>query len=163
MKITIIAAIGKNRELGYNNNLIWHLKGDLKFFKKTTMNKTIVMGYNTYKSLPGLLPNRKHIVLTHREIKENEVLTFDNIYNLLEYLKLLEEDVYIIGGSSIYKEFIEFADRMYLTEIDATYDKASVYFPKFDKTKWNKEIIEEKINDNIKFKIVLYERINYER
>lgn len=65
-KIIIIAAIGKNGELGKNNNLIWHLKEDLKFFKEVTTNHIIVMGYNTFKSLPCLLPNRTHIVLTHR-------------------------------------------------------------------------------------------------
>ena len=63
--LIIIAAIGKNNELGLNNNLIWHLPGDMKFFKENTMNKNIVMGLNTFKSLPGLLKNRHHIVVTH--------------------------------------------------------------------------------------------------
>lgn len=85
--IIIIAAIGQNNELGKDNNLIWHLPDDLKFFKSITMNKTIVMGYNTYKSLPNLLPNRKQIVLTHRKINNPEVQVFNNIDFLLEYIK----------------------------------------------------------------------------
>ena len=66
--LIIIAAIGKNNELGLNNNLIWHLPGDLKFFKENTINKSIVMGLNTFKSLPNLLKNRNHIVITHQNI-----------------------------------------------------------------------------------------------
>ena len=70
VSIKIIAAIGKNNELGINNELIWHLKEDLKFFKEETMGHKIVMGYNTFLSLPKLLPGRTHIVLTHHEIDQ---------------------------------------------------------------------------------------------
>ena len=70
--ITLIAAIGKNRELGKNNDLIWHLPEDLKFFKEQTVNKPIVLGKNTLDSLPKLLPNRLHLLLTHQDIKEQE-------------------------------------------------------------------------------------------
>ena len=71
--LIIIAAIGKNNELGLNNNLIWHLPGDMKFFKETTINKNIVMGFNTFKSLPNLLKDRHHIVLTHKNIENNNI------------------------------------------------------------------------------------------
>ena len=67
--ITIIAAIGRNRELGKNNDLIWHFREDMKFFKEQTMGKPIVMGYKTLESLPKLLPGRKHIVLTSRNLE----------------------------------------------------------------------------------------------
>ena len=73
MSYSIIAAIGKNRELGKNNNLIWHLPNDLKFFKEVTSNHTIIMGRKTFDSLPRMLPNRKHIVLTSSENLPSEV------------------------------------------------------------------------------------------
>ena len=79
---SIIAAVGKNNELGKNNNLIWHLPNDLKFFKEKTMNKKIIMGSNTFDSLPGLLPNRYHIILTHKNNYPDEVEVFHNIYDL---------------------------------------------------------------------------------
>ena len=69
MNITLIAAIGLENELGKDNDLIWHIPEDLKFFRENTMSKTIVMGLNTFNSLPRLLPNRKHIVLTRRNIE----------------------------------------------------------------------------------------------
>ena len=85
--ITIIAAIGKNNELGYKNDLIWHLPNDLKFFKEKTTGKTIVMGYNTFLSLPRLLPNRKHIVLSEKKIDNEEVTTVNNLDDLIKLIK----------------------------------------------------------------------------
>lgn len=154
----MVAAIGKNRELGFNNKLIWHLKDDLQFFKNLTMNKVIVMGYNTFKSLPKLLSGRRHIVLTHKKIGESEVKTFNNIDSLLRYLEYIDDDIFIIGGYSIYKEFIDKVDLMYLTEIDDVYKDADVYFPDFDKSNWIREELGNKIENNIKFKFVLYKR-----
>ncbi len=81
-KLIIIAGIGKNRELGKNNALIWHLKEDLKFFKETTMGHKIVMGYNTYTSLPKKLPGRDPIVLTHKKIQIDGIRTFNEIETL---------------------------------------------------------------------------------
>ena len=105
-KLIIIGAIGKNRELGKDNNLIWHLKEDLKFFRENTMNHKIVMGYNTFRSLPNLLPNREHIVLTHRDLKIDDVKIFNDFNELVNYLQTLEEEVYIIGGAKIYNLFL---------------------------------------------------------
>lgn len=156
-KIKIIAAIGKNYELGKDNKLIWNLPKDLIFFKNQTMGKTIVMGYNTYKSLPKLLPNRKHIVLTHKIINNSEVKTFNNFKDLLEYIKIIDDDVYIIGGESIYKLFIDIADEIILTEIDDTRN-ADVYFPKFDKNKFNICEIDMEMENNVKYKHVKYLR-----
>jgi len=91
-KITIIAAIGQNRELGKNNDLIWHLKGDLQFFKSCTTNHKIIMGMNTFKSLPRLLPNREHIILSHQKTKINGTTIFNSLEELLNYLKELDEE-----------------------------------------------------------------------
>ena len=157
VSIKIIAAIGKNNELGINNKLIWHLKEDLKFFKKETMGHKIVMGYNTFLSLPGLLPERTHIVLTHHEIDNKEVMVFSNFEELLSYLKTLDETIYVIGGSSIYKLFLDIADELVLTEIDDE-RHASDYFPWFNKEQNDKEVIDEHNENNISYKHVRYRR-----
>ena len=119
-KITLIAAIGKNRELGYNNDLIWNIPEDLKFFKDNTMGKYMVMGINTFNSLPGILPGRKHIVLTRKNVDlGDEIFVIHNLDELLQYIDTLSSEVMIIGGASIYRQMIDYADRMLLTEIDS--------------------------------------------
>lgn len=155
--IILIAAIGKNRELGKNNDLIWHLKEDLKFFKENTMGHIIVMGYNTYESLPKLLPGRRHIILTHRDINIEGAEIFHNMEELLSYLNTLDEDIYIIGGASIYREFIPYGDELLLTEINAEYKEADVYFPEWNNEDFTKEIINE-VDDDIPYSHIRYRR-----
>lgn len=157
VSIKIIAAIGKNNELGINNELIWHLKEDLKFFKEETMGHKIVMGYNTFLSLPKLLPGRTHIVLTHHEIDNKEVIVFSNFEEVLNYLKALDEEVYVIGGASIYKLFLNVADELVLTEIDSE-ALADAYFPTFNKEEYDKEVIDEHTENDISYKHVRYRR-----
>ena len=155
-KLIMIAAIGKNNELGKNNDLIWRLKGDLKFFREQTTNHKIVMGYNTFESLPGLLPKREHIILTHKNIKIDGAKIFNTFEGLTKYLATIDEDVYIIGGASIYQLFIDIADELVLTEIDDEYFEADVYFPQFDKKDCNVEVIQECEENNIKYRHVKY-------
>ena len=156
--ISIIAAIGKNNELGVNNNLIWHIPEDLKFFKEKTMNKIIVMGYKTYKSLPKLLPGRRHVVLTHHIIDNDEVKVFSKIDDLIIYLNNMDEEVFVIGGASLYREFIDKVDRLYLTEIDEVYEDADVYFPEFDKNKYKRRVLRKSSYNDIEYKFVEYNR-----
>lgn len=156
--ISIIAAIGKNNELGKDNNLIWHIKDDLINFKNLTMNKKIVMGASTYKSLPKKLEGRKYIILSSKLTDVSDAKIYKDFNKLLEYIKSLDEEVMIIGGASIYKLFLPYADRLYLTEIDAEEKDADAYFPIFDKIKYKKSIIKEINEGNIKYKFVLYER-----
>ena len=154
--ISIIAAIGKNNELGLNNDLIWHLPNDLKFFKEKTLNQNIVMGYNTFVSLGRVLPSRKHIVLSFEKVRlPLEVIQFNNLEDLNNYIK--DKDVFIIGGASMYKQFIDKADKLYLTEIDDTH-KADVYFPNFDKSLFDKKILGTNSDNGIKYTFTLYER-----
>lgn len=155
-KLKLVAAIGKNNELGKDNHLIWHLKGDLKFFKEQTINHKIVMGYHTFQSLPGLLPKREHIVLTHKNIEIDGVQTFHTFQDLTCYLSTLDEDAYIIGGASIYKLFMNMVDELILTEIDAEYPEADVYFPVFDKNDCKQEMIKECEENHIKYKHIRY-------
>lgn len=156
--ISIIAAIGKNNELGKDNNLIWHIKEDLANFKNLTMNKKIVMGASTYKSLPKRLEGREYIILSSKLTNIENAKIYKDFNKLLEYLNTLDEEVMIIGGASIYKLFLPYADRLYLTEIAAEEKDADVYFPTFDKSKYKKSIIKEINEGNIKYKFVLYER-----
>lgn len=158
MDINIIAAIGENNELGKNNDLIWKLKKDMKFFKEITMGNPIVMGRKTYESLPKVLPGRKNIVISTNEIKNNEIELYKSIKEFLINYKNYEGNVFIIGGASIYEQFIDFASKLYLTEIAAQDASATVYFPKFNKQNFDQEIILENEENGVKFKHVLYKR-----
>ena len=158
MDINVIAAIGKNNELGKNNDLVWRLKGDMKFFRETTMGHPIVMGRKTFESLPKVLPGRKNIVISSNEILNTEIEKYKSLKEFLLKYKEFNEDVFIIGGASIYNQFIDLASKLYLTEIDAVDKDADVYFPLFNKEEWNKEIISEKEENDIKYNHVLYKR-----
>jgi dihydrofolate reductase len=158
MNLTLIAAIGKNNELGKNNDLIWHLHEDMKFFKENTMGKPIVMGKKTLDSLPKLLPGRKHLVLTHQDIQIEGVLTFKSKEELLNYLDSYEDEVMVIGGASVYEEFLENADRMLLTEIDAECNDADKYFPSFNKEEWEQKVLCGHLEKGISYKHLEYKR-----
>ena len=155
--LSMIAAIGKNRELGKNNNLIWHLKGDLPFFKQQTMGKPVIMGMNTFKSLPRLLPGRKHIVLTSKTDPglDPSVAIVHNKAELFELVDTLDDEVFIIGGARVYAEFLEYAEKLYLTEIDAGEKSADAYFPEFDHSQYERKVIDEQ-KEGIPYQHVLY-------
>ena len=155
--ISIIAAIGKNIELGRGNDLIWHIKEDLKNFKNLTMGKYIVMGKNTYESLPKHLEGRKYIVLSSSLSEIENGLLFNDFNKLLEFIKDVDEEVMIIGGASIYKLFLPFADKLYLTEIDSE-EKADVYFPDFNKEDYECNVVSTNEVDGLKYSFVIYER-----
>ena len=158
MNITLIAAIGKNNELGKDNRLIWSIPEDLKFFKENTLGKPIVMGLNTLNSLPRILPNRRHIVLTHREVSfDPSILVFHSLEELFQYLEILDEEVMVIGGAQIYCQMMEYANKMLLTEIDKTAE-ADVYFPEFSKNDWDKELVSSQKYNDIEYKHVVYTR-----
>ena len=156
--VTMIAAVGKNLELGRNNDLIWRFKEDMKFFREQTMGKPMVMGYNTFLSLPGVLPGRKHIVLSFEKLdlgSDVEVVTsMDELLDtIIEY-----PEVMIIGVASIYKQMLEYSNKLILTEVDAEAKDADVYFPKFNKKDWTKEVLSEQEENDIKFKHLVYTR-----
>lgn len=157
MSISIIAAVGKNLELGKNNDLIWHFKEDMRFFKETTTGHTVVMGRKTFESLPKALPNRRNIVISSNPdyVAEGaEVVTdINDIYSLAE-----NDEVFIIGGGKIYSRFINDADKLYLTEIDAAQPSADVYFPSFDKAEYVREVINNYCIDGVNFSHVLYSK-----
>lgn len=162
--IKIIAAVGKNLELGKQGDLIWSLPNDLKFFKEQTLGCPVVMGKNTFNSLPKMLPGRTHYILTDC-IQFNKLAGGAKVYfdfpKLLKEVKKLskEQDVFIIGGASIYKQFLKYADELILTEIDAEDDDADVYFPKFNKRKYTRVELGSKQDGNVGYTHVKYTKI----
>ena len=158
MSYSIIAAIGKNNELGKDNKLIWNLPNDLKFFRKTTNGKTIIMGRRTFESLNGLLPNRHHVVLSSSNNFPKEVEVYKDLKTLLEHFNQVNEELFVIGGSSIYKLFLPFCDKLYLTEIEAECNSADAYFPVFNRCDYDSEILLENEDNGIHYRHVLYKK-----
>lgn len=156
--LTCIAAIGKNRELGKDNQLIWHLPRDLKFFRVTTTGHSIVMGRKTFESLPGLLPGRHHIVIT-RSIPafQSEVEVFSSVESFLNKYRNKEEEIFVIGGASIYAQLLPYCDRLLLTEIDDSYD-ADVFFPEFDKSLYERTVLSDITENNTHYQHVEYRK-----
>ncbi len=133
--VSMIAAVARNRAIGYQNKLIYWLPNDLKRFKQLTTGHTIIMGRNTYHSLPkGALPNRRNVVLS-TTLKE---LPGCDVFPTLEAALASctpDEDVYIIGGASVYEQGIKLADRLCLTEVDDTPENADTFFPDYSQWK----------------------------
>ena len=132
MQINIIAAVARNRAIGHQNKLIYWLPNDLKRFKALTTGHTIIMGRNTFLSLPkGALPNRRNVVLSSTQSVFEGCEHFSSLSDALQSCAP-DEDVYIIGGAMLYNEAIAFADKLLLTEIDDTPDVADAFFPNYD-------------------------------
>jgi len=162
--ISIIAAIGKNGELGKNNSLIWKLPKDLQFFKDTTSNHKVIMGYNTFISIGKALPNRENVVLVDDIVKmrNRNVKVYDDIDKLIvEELNNTNEN-FIIGGASLYNYFYKMCDRMYLTLIDAEDSAADTYFPKIDLDEWKQTELYVNEDNGINYRHVLFERVKNE-
>ena len=144
MNISIIVAMSKNRVIGRDNDMPWHLSNDLKNFKKITMGKMVVMGRLTYQSIGRPLPNRQNIVLS-RNFVDTNVLIFNNLQEVLNFLKD-EDEVFIIGGEDIYRQTINKANKIYLTTIDEEI-AGDKYFPDIDLSSWDKISSENYIKD----------------
>lgn len=136
--ISIIVALARNRAIGLNGNLIWHLSADLKYFKRVTTGHTVIMGYKTFLSLPNqrALPNRRNIIISSHleQVPEG----FELVHSIQETVNMVhdEEETFVIGGGSIYEQFLPHADKLYLTRIDKEFE-ADTYFPYIDFDEWN--------------------------
>jgi dihydrofolate reductase len=142
--ISIIAAVARNRAIGYQNKLIYWLPNDLKRFKQLTTGHTIIMGRNTYLSLPkGALPNRRNIVLstTVKTIPGCDV--YPSLQDAISHCTA-DEDIYIIGGASVYEQALPMADRLCLTEVDDTPADADTFFPPYDDWRIDKKEAHQK-------------------
>lgn len=132
MTVNIIAAVARNRAIGFENKLIYWLPNDLKRFKALTTGHTIIMGRHTFESLPkGALPNRRNVVLSRTQ---SQFAGCDHYSSLDEALAHCapDEEVYVIGGASVYTEALSRADRLCLTEVDDLPDQADAFFPPFE-------------------------------
>lgn len=162
--LSLVAAIGKNNELGLDNHLIWKIKEDLQFYRRLTLNENIIMGRKTFESMPtGALQKRNIFVLSSTPLdKHCDVNTFNSIESLLKYIEVTNENFIVVGGATIYNELIPYIDTMYLTEID-DYAEADTFFPYIDTRDWN---IETMYIHNVKYDInndVNYIRNRYVR
>lgn len=153
---SIIAAVGKNNELGKKGDLIFHIKEDMQFFKETTTGHTVVMGFKTWESLPKKLPNRKNIVVSFEEIEGPDECVTD----LVQFIKDNEntdEEIFVIGGGSIYAQFIDHTKRIYLTEIDGEDSEADVFFPDFNKSKFKRTVLQKGNSGKLSYEMCRYE------
>ena len=150
--INLIVAIDQNNAIGYKNNLLYKLKGDMKHFKELTLNHKVIMGKNTFLSLPKCgLPNRQNIVLTSKAdemmdiiCKEGSLIYADNIKELINEYKDSNEEVFVIGGEKIYSQFLNYANKIYLTYIEKSSPNADCWFF-YDCDEWEED------SDSIKY------------
>ena len=158
MRINIIAAVAKNRAIGFENKLIYWLPNDLKRFKALTTGHTILMGRKTFESLPkGALPNRRNCVLTN-SVKELPGCECFSCWDEFLFTCMPDEEIFIIGGASLYKGLIDKADRLCLTEIDDAPEQADTFFP--DYSNWHEVWREDHDADerhNYRYAFVDYE------
>lgn len=159
MMISLIVAMDKNRLIGKENGLPWHLPADFKHFKEVTMGKPIIMGRKTFESIGKPLPGRKNIVISRKGFSANGVTVVNSIEQALREVENAEE-VMIIGGASFYEQMIDKADRIYLTLVDAECE-GDAWFPELDINDW--DIISETMykadeRNNYNFSIKIYQR-----
>ncbi len=181
--ISLIAAIGKNNELGKNNTLLWYLPADMKHFKEITSGHPVIMGRKTFESIGRPLPNRKNIIITRDKnyLRPADIKTLadrhdvDVAHSLEEAIKLtsprspllnkergLGREVFIIGGAEIYKQAIDLADKLYITHIEAENKNADAFFPEIIPVVWNETTHEEHKKDNknpFNYTFSVYKRI----
>ncbi len=131
MSVNIIAAVARNLAIGHQNKLLYWLPDDMRRFRQLTTGHTIVMGRRTFESLPkGALPNRRNCVLTRTVGQLPGCECFDSWESFIGSCRT-DEDIYIIGGASIYRQLLPHADRLFLTEVDDTPEAADAFFPDF--------------------------------
>lgn len=138
MKISIVAAIAKNRVIGKNNRLPWRLPRDMQHFREVTTGKPVIMGRKTFESIGKALPGRKNIILTRDSNFRAEGCVV--VHSVEEALAAAEgtQEIMVIGGAEIYKAFLPRAERMYLTEIHADFE-GDTYFPEYDPDEWQEK------------------------
>ncbi|MCP1184923.1 dihydrofolate reductase [Paenibacillus sp. 1781tsa1] len=162
-KLSIIVATDKNGLIGNDGRLPWHIPWDLKYFKEMTVGKNLIMGRKTYESIGKILPNRTNIILTTKENYQAEGCIVVN--NMDEVIKIANEsivDSFVIGGSSIYEQFIARVEDMYINEIQSVFE-GDAYFPTYDENEWDvteEQLIETNEGEKCYKIIVKYIRIN---
>lgn len=156
--LSIIVAYDRNKTIGKDNRLPWRIPNDLAYFKRLTTGKTVVMGRKTFKSIGRPLPNRTNIVLSRDKDFEFEgVKKLDSLEKIVQLGQGTEDEMFIIGGDSIYKQALPFVQKLYITFIDENFD-GDTFFPEFESSKW-KLVSEEKGEKNEKNPYDYYFRV----
>ncbi|GHV42997.1 dihydrofolate reductase [Bacteroidia bacterium] len=159
--LSIIVAVAKNNAIGKNNQLLWHLSADLKYFKKITAGHSIVMGLNTYLSLPVKpLPKRRNIVICDdKSLKINDVEIVYSVEDAVDLVKN-EEESFVCGGASIYRQMLPLCGKLYITKVLQNFD-ADTFFPEISEKDWNliseSDIFEE---NGLKCQFCVFEKNN---
>lgn len=148
--MNIIVAIADNGAIGKDNQLLWHISEDLRYFKKVTTGATVVMGRKTYQSIGKPLPGRRNIVISRsvRQIKGVEI--FESIPTFLETINSSYSEVFVIGGGELYRELLPYTSKLYLTLVHTTIPDADTFFPEIDYSQW-REISRESFPRGEKF------------
>jgi len=160
MKISIIVAIATNHVIGVDNQLPWHLPADLQYFKALTLNHPIIMGRKTYESIGRPLPKRENIVISRSQnIHNDQIVLKNSIEQAFEYCRSKSyNEVFIIGGDTIYKQTISLADKLYITRVNTTIENGNAFFPEIDLQEWKlissmKNLADEKNQFNYSFDV----------
>lgn len=161
VNISIIVAIAKNNGIGKDNKLLWHIAADLKRFKKITTGHTVIMGKNTFYSLPsGPLKNRRNIVITDNPADRFEGCeTVNTIEEALAHCDKQKEN-FVIGGASVYRQFLPHASKLYLTLVDQSFE-ADTYFPEINPAEWeeiSRELPELEEKHEFKYEFIVLKR-----
>lgn len=159
MIISLIAAMDKNRLIGADNAMPWHLPADFRHFKSVTMGKPIIMGRKTFESIGRPLPGRKNVVISGSGFQAPGIVVVGSIEAALAEAGEAEE-VMIIGGARLYEQMIDRADRMYLTYVDAECE-GDAWFPAFNADDWevmSEEKFDADDNNNYNFRVIEYQR-----
>lgn len=155
--ITLIAAIGANREIGNNNQLLWKIPEDMKHFKSYTMGKVVIMGSNTFGSIGNKpLPGRKCVVISSRDLHGCGAIPAKSVKDALSIEHCYDELV-VIGGASIYEQTIDLADKLVITHVDSSFT-ADTFFPAIDLNVWKINSVKEGEDENYKYRFVEYVR-----
>lgn len=147
--LSISVAVAKNHVIGINNTLPWHISEDLKRFKRITSNKKMIMGRKAFESLPGILPNREHIIITRNEnytVDSDQVTIVHDLNSLIEKYSKCEEEVFVIGGAEIYNQFLPYTQKIYLTIIEETFE-GDTFFPEINYDEFKTEYTSEQFTD----------------
>ncbi|GIN77574.1 Dihydrofolate reductase [Bacillus paralicheniformis] len=134
--ISLITAMDRNRLIGKDNDLPWHLPQDLKYFKEVTKGHAVIMGRKTFESIGRPLPHRENIIVTsNKELDIPNCQVMHSTEEAVRFAKNKNEECFVIGGSTLYAEILPFADKLYVTKIDETFE-GDRYFPEFSEAEW---------------------------
>ncbi|MFZ5558015.1 MAG: dihydrofolate reductase [Pseudomonadota bacterium] len=157
-RISILVAVARNGVIGADNRLPWHLPDDLRYFKRLTTGHCVIMGRKTYDSIGRPLPNRRNVVITRQSglrIDGAEV-----VHSLDEALAACggDDEIFVIGGAEIFRQILDRADRLYLTELMREYD-GDVFMPEYDRTQWRETSRDKRCADGLEYHYVVYDRV----